>query len=137
MAHRSRRIHLYAAVTTALFERDSEPPAIPTALSHREVSVPAKSLSVPSKIALETLWGQDLLFGRRETDAVITMPAFVPQRVYPSYHFDIRRSRQGYWIARDRGGLAGGTFRTYKDAVRFAMFETGGDRAHVHSYPEP
>jgi hypothetical protein len=92
---------------------------------------------VPGKIALDTLWGQDLLFGRRETDAVITMPAFVPQRVCPPYHFDIKRNRQGYWIARDRDGLAGGTFLTCKDAVRFALFETGGDSAHIHTYPEP
>jgi hypothetical protein len=51
--------------------------------------------------------------------------------------FDIKRSRQGYWIVRDRDGLAGGTFLTCKDAVRFALFETGGDSAHVHAYPEP
>src|SRR5260370_12682978 len=56
------------------------------------------------------------------------MPAFVPLRICPPYHFDIKRNRQGYWIARDRGGLAGGTFLTCKDAVRFALFETGGDR---------
>jgi hypothetical protein len=91
----------------------------------------------PGKIALETLCGQDLLFGHRETDTVITMPAFVPQRICPPYHFDIKRNRQGYWIARDRDGLAGGTFLTCKDAVRFALFETGGDSAHVHTDPEP
>jgi hypothetical protein len=34
-------------------------------------------------------------------------------------------------------GLAGGTFLTFKDAVRFALFETGGDSAHVHTHPEP
>jgi len=55
----------------------------------------------------------------------------------PPYHFDIRRSRQGYWTARDRDGLTGGTFLTCKDAIRFALFETGGDSAHVHTYPEP
>jgi hypothetical protein len=71
--------------------------------------------------------GSEFLFGRRETDAVISMPAFVPQRICPPYHFDIKRNRQGYWIARDRDGLAGGTFLTCKDAVRFALFETGGD----------
>jgi hypothetical protein len=93
------------------------------------------SLLDPGKIALETLCGQDFLFGHRETDTVITMPAFVPQRISPPYHFDIKRNRQGYWIARDR--LAGGTFLTCKDAVRFALFETGGDSAHVHTAPEP
>jgi hypothetical protein len=89
------------------------------------------------KIALEILYSQDLLFGHLETDTVITMPAFVPQRICPPYHFDIKRNRQGYWIARDRDGLAGGTFLTCKDAVRFALFETGGDSAHVHTDPEP
>jgi len=37
----------------------------------------------------------------------------------------------------DRDGLAGGTFLTCKDALRFALFETGGDSAHVHTHPEP
>jgi len=64
------------------------------------------------------------------------MSAFVPRRVYPPYHFDIHRSQRGYWIARDRDGLAGGTFLTCKDAVRFALFETGGDSAHVHTLAE-
>src|SRR5260221_2867675 len=77
------------------------------------------------------------LFGHRETDTVITMPAFVPLRICPPYHFDIKRSRQGYWIARDRDGLAGGTFLTCKDAVRFALFETAGDSAHVPILPDP
>jgi hypothetical protein len=65
------------------------------------------------------------------------MPVFVPPFVCPSYHFDIKRNRRGYWIVRDRDGLVGGTFLTRKDAVRFALFETGGDSAHVHAYPEP
>jgi hypothetical protein len=71
-----------------------------------------------------------------ETDGVITMPGFVAQPVCTPYHFDIRRSRQGCWIARDRGGLAGGTFLTCKEAVRFALFEVGGDSARVHVRPE-
>ena len=65
------------------------------------------------------------------------MPDFVPLRVCPSYHFDIRRNRQGYWVARDSRDLVGGTFLTRKDALRFALFESGGDSAHVHTYPEP
>jgi len=64
------------------------------------------------------------------------MTAFFPQAVDTPYHFDIKRSREGCWIARDRGGLAGGTFLTCKDAVRFALFEVGGDSARVHVRPE-
>ena len=60
------------------------------------------------------------------------MPAFVPKLVCTPHHFDIKRNRQGYWIARDRGG----TFLTRRDAVHFALFEAGGDSAHVHTYPE-
>ena len=71
-----------------------------------------------------------------ETDAVIQMPGFVPQPVCTPYHFEIKRSRQGCWIARDRGGLTGGTFLTCKDALRFALFEVGGDSARVHVRPE-
>src|SRR5260370_14329855 len=64
------------------------------------------------------------------------MPAFVPLRICPPYHFDIKRNRQGYWIARDRDGLAGGTFLTCKDAVRFALFETGGGSAQARKRRE-
>ena len=64
------------------------------------------------------------------------MTDFVPLRVYPSYHFDIERDGQGYWIARDRHRLAGGTFRTRKDPFRFALFESGGDSTRVHAYPD-
>jgi hypothetical protein len=85
---------------------------------------------------LEILFDHSLLFGRRETNSVATMPAFAPQRVCPPYIFDIKRSRQGRWVARDRAGLTGGTFLTRKDAVHFALFEVGGDTARVHVPPE-
>jgi hypothetical protein len=88
-------------------------------------------------MALEILSGRGLLFRRPETDAMITMPVFTPQRVCPPYDFDITRSQQGYWIACDRGGLTGGTFLNREDAVHFALFETGGNSAHVHIFPEP
>jgi hypothetical protein len=64
------------------------------------------------------------------------MPDFMPVRIYPPYQFDIKRNRRGYWIVRDRCGLAGGTFLTRNDAVHFALFEAGGDTTHVHAYPE-
>src|SRR5580704_7090102 len=72
-----------------------------------------------------------------ETDAVITMPDFVPKLVCTPYHFDIKRNRQGYWIARDRGGprrrhipdpQGRGTSRAVRSRRR--------DNAHVHTYPE-
>lgn len=65
------------------------------------------------------------------------MPIFVPQRISSSSDFDIKRSSRGYWIVRDRDGLIGGTFLTSKDALRFALFETAGDSARVHTLPEP
>ena len=88
------------------------------------------------KIALEILWGPYLVSGivNRPT---VTMPAFAPQHVYSPHHFDIKRNRNGYWIARDRDGLVGGTFLTRKAALRFALFETDGDSAYVHPDPEP
>jgi hypothetical protein len=64
------------------------------------------------------------------------MPDFLPIRIYTPYDFDIKRNRNGYWIVRDRCGLTGGTFVTRKDALRFALFESGGDSTHVHTYPE-
>ena len=59
------------------------------------------------------------------------MSDFVPRRVYPPYHFDIEHDPYGHWTARDRDGLAGGTFLTRKDAVRFALAETGGNRGRT------
>jgi hypothetical protein len=60
------------------------------------------------------------------------MSDFVPRPVATSYDFDIEHDGGGYWTARDRGGLTGGTFLTRQAAMRFALFETGGDRRHVH-----
>lgn len=60
------------------------------------------------------------------------MSDFVPRPVATPYQFDIEHDRCGYWTARDRGGLAGGTFLTRQAALRFALAETGGDRRHVH-----
>src|SRR6202030_4198086 len=73
-----------------------------------------------------------------ETDAVITMPAFVPKLVCTPYHFDIKRNRQGYWIARDRGGLAGGTFLTRKAVEgnrKIRKFFLKGARITVPPWP--
>jgi hypothetical protein len=60
------------------------------------------------------------------------MSDFVPRRIYPPYHFDIEHDPHGHWTARDRDGLAGGTFLTRKDAMRFALAETGGNRGNIH-----
>ncbi len=60
------------------------------------------------------------------------MADFAPRRVYQAHHFDIRHDRHGHWIARDRDGLSGGTFLSRQDAIRFALFETGGDPTYVH-----
>ena len=60
------------------------------------------------------------------------MTAFAPQRVCLPRHFDVRHDRHGHWIARDRDGLTGGTFVSRAAALRFALFETGGDAAYVH-----
>ena len=60
------------------------------------------------------------------------MSDFVPRPITTCYDFDIEHDRRGRWIARDRGGLAGGTFLTRKAALGFALAETGGDHRHVH-----
>jgi hypothetical protein len=60
------------------------------------------------------------------------MTDFAPRRACPPHHFDIYPDRQGRWIARDRDGLAGGTFVSRRAALRFALFETDGDCAYVH-----
>ena len=51
------------------------------------------------------------------------------------HHFEIAQNGRGYWVAQDSEGLIGGVFRTEKDALRFALFEVGGDSACVRVLP--
>jgi len=60
------------------------------------------------------------------------MSDFIPRPISSPYNFDIEHDSHGHWTARDRAGLTGGTFLTRKDALRFALSETGGNRNHVH-----
>jgi hypothetical protein len=60
------------------------------------------------------------------------MAEFAPRRICQAHHFDIRPDRHGHWIASDRDGLVGGTFLSHHDAVRFALFEAGGDSSYLH-----
>lgn len=66
---------------------------------------------------------------------VCVVPSMAPAR--PSYRFEIARKPCGHWIAHDRDGLAGGTFTSRKDAVRFALSEARGDSAQVFAAPDP
>jgi len=60
------------------------------------------------------------------------MADFRPRRVHQLHHFDIRPDRGGHWVACDRDGLTGGTFLSRRAALRFALFEAGGDPSYVH-----
>jgi hypothetical protein len=59
------------------------------------------------------------------------MSSFAPLRALAPHLFEIIENERGYWIAKDKEGLIGGVFRTQKDALRFALFEVGGDSACV------
>lgn len=63
------------------------------------------------------------------------MSSFAPYPVSTPHHFEIAENRRGYWVAQDKEGLIGGVFRTQKDALRFALFEVGGDSACVRVLP--
>jgi hypothetical protein len=39
--------------------------------------------------------------------------------------FEVTENERGLWIVHERHGLTEGVFRTRRDAVRFALFETG------------
>jgi len=39
--------------------------------------------------------------------------------------FVVSQNPRGQWVAREGTGLIGGVFRSRRDAVRFALFETG------------
>ena len=45
--------------------------------------------------------------------------------------FDVTENAQGLWVAHERHGLVEGVFRTRRDAVRFALFETGSPQSVV------
>lgn len=45
--------------------------------------------------------------------------------------FDVTENAQGLWVAHERHGLGEGVFRTQRDAVRFALFETGNPNSVV------
>ena len=65
----------------------------------------------------------------------MSMSSFAPSHVSTPYHFEIARNARGYWVAKDKEGLIGGVFRTQKDALRFALFEVGGDSSCVQLIP--
>ena len=44
--------------------------------------------------------------------------------------FVVAQNGRGQWVAREKSGLIEGVFFTQRDAIRFALFETG-DRAAV------
>jgi hypothetical protein len=60
------------------------------------------------------------------------MSDFVPRPAASCYRFEIAHDPHGYWTAREHSGLSGGTFFTRREAMRFALAETGGQRQHVH-----
>ena len=65
----------------------------------------------------------------------MSMSSFAPSHVSTPYHFEIARNARGYWVAKDKEGLIGGVFRTQRDALRFALFEVGGDSSCVQLIP--
>ena len=63
------------------------------------------------------------------------MSSFAPLPALAPHHFEIVENGRGYWVAKDKEGLIGGVFRTQKDALRFALFEVGGDSSCVQLIP--
>jgi hypothetical protein len=45
--------------------------------------------------------------------------------------FAVTQNAQGFWIARESHGLIEGVFVNQRDAIRFALFESGGGSASV------
>ena len=50
--------------------------------------------------------------------------------------FVVRCNRRGRWTARDLDGLIEGVFIDKKTAIRFALFEAGGQRSAVIIIPD-
>ena len=49
--------------------------------------------------------------------------------------FTIRRDRRGRWLVSETHSPCRGAFRSCKEALRFALYEGGGDVARVHAEP--
>ena len=45
--------------------------------------------------------------------------------------FEVTENSRGLWIARECHGLVEGVFRTRRDAVQFALFESGNPKSVV------
>lgn len=45
--------------------------------------------------------------------------------------FLIGQNRSGHWIARDENGLRGGVFSSRRDALHYALQETGGEAGGI------
>jgi hypothetical protein len=50
--------------------------------------------------------------------------------------FAVSCNRQGRWVARDIEGLIEGVFLDKRTAIRFALFEAGGQRSAVIIIPD-
>jgi hypothetical protein len=61
--------------------------------------------------------------------------SFAPLPILTPHHFGIAENGRGYWTARDKEGLIGGVFRIQKEALRFALFEAGGNSSSVRVLP--
>ena len=89
-----------------------------------------KAVSNPDVIGafIEVLYKEHRInkVGRESMSSFAPVPALAP------HHFEIVENGRGYWVATDKEGLIGGVFRTQKDALRFALFEVGGNSASVH-----
>ncbi|HEV7438837.1 MAG TPA: hypothetical protein VGN94_04325 [Methylobacterium sp.] len=44
----------------------------------------------------------------------------------PGLHFLVGQDHEGHWVAVETHGLAGGIFRTRRDAIHYAAAETRG-----------
>jgi len=49
----------------------------------------------------------------------------------PCRSFVVAQNDRGQWVAREHGGLIEGVFHTQREAIRFALFETGSRSAAV------
>ena len=61
------------------------------------------------------------------------MPNFAPLLVPSPYDFQIEKDGLGNWVVCERDDRSGGVFFTRKEAIRYALFEAGGDLSRVHA----
>ena len=84
-------------------------------------------LHPPDHFPLEITRGRSLFFSGSFKGASMSHRTSIDRSSdhFGRRHFVVAQNAHGYWVAREDRGLIEGVFVNQRDAIRFALFETG------------